>query len=484
MSFEEKDISQKWIENNYTHFDTPSCFLYHSKNNKNQFIPMPPPNITGKLHMGHALFLSLQDAKHRFLKNQGYNSLWAPGLDHAGIATYEKILEYKKKTGLGFNQASLEIEKTHKAKILEQIKSMGSLPDWRFYTYTLDYEEFTYTILDKFKEEGLLYFDGDQWCLNMESLAKELLEDINQGHFKISPDYSFKNLIPFLEKIEPWKISRKIEWGTIFPYQLIDGEIIKCEDKELRLDTWFNSSLFIFGILKNQKDLDSFYPANLIETGGDILFFWCARMLMMSLFIHKHQDSLGLDIKSKYCFDKIYLHGIIRDNNGEKFSKSLGNGIDPLDMIRKYGADATRLFLLTRSGAGEDIIFDEKDLGTYAKFINKIYQSARFLSINADKAGLNKLSIRASSNIKFLAIKEKFIEFMEEDKYLEASRFIHSQYKSFFCDEYLEENKRGIWDLDKEKIEESIYLMIGLLGLLEPFCPHICHYLLDHFIDI
>lgn len=359
---------------------------------------------------------------------------------------------------------------------------MGALPDWTQLTYTLDldYQEFTLKILKLLWEDGRISYSDGQYYLDLKDLALELLEDLNKREIIITPSHELKNLTPFLNNLEKWNISRQIPWGTKLPFQITDGEIrFNLNSNSLEsLDTWFNSSLWpIASLIKNPELIKDFYPAQLIETGADILFFWCARMLMMGNYIYKNQHRLNLTINHKYPFYKIYLHGIIRDKNGEKFSKSLGNGIDPLDMIAKYGADATRMFLITRTGPGEDIIFNEDELITYKKFMNKIWQSARFFSMYASKIEMEKLSLNEEFCLppEMIRLQEEYIHQMENFKFLEAGRGIHSNFKSWFCDRWIEDHKNKIQSLDQETITEGIQLLNQWLTMMEPFCPFICY---------
>lgn len=447
---------------------------------------MPPPNITGKLHMGHALFLTLQDSLTRFYKNSGHPALWLPGLDHAGLATYEKIIKFQKKERLSYEEAASKLSATHREIILNQITKIGALPDWSYQTYTLDpeYQSFTLKILKLLFLDGRIYLRDGNIFLNLKDLALELLEDLKTNQIDITPSYEIKNLTPFLENFEDWNISRQIPWGTPLPFK-ITGEILEWHDEGSglgSLDTWFNSSLYPLASLMKHPELLEFYPAELIETGADILFFWCGKMLIMSNYIFKNQEKLGLNLKDKYAFRKIYLHGIIRDQNGEKFSKTLGNGIDPLDMIAKYGSDATRLFLATRTGPSEDIIFKEDDLIIYKKFMNKIWQSARFFSMYAAKSELEKIDSSLKINHpKLRELQDSYSNSMQKFNFLEASRMIHSEFKSFFCDQWIEENKGRIQGLDKETITEGILLLDQMLAMLEPFCPYICYEIKQQF---
>ena len=444
---------------------------------------MPPPNITGKLHMGHALFLTIQDSLSRFYKTCGYDTLWLPGLDHAGLATHDKIIQYQKDNPCSYEDASQYISSTHKEIILKQIQKMGALPDWDLLTYTMDndYQQFAKSILKLLWEDKRIYFKDGQFYLNIKDLALELKNDIDNNTIHIIPSTEIGELFNFLNNIEDWCISRQIPWGIKLPINE-DMSYSENPSHEHSLDTWFNSSLWpIACLIKKPELIKDFYPAQLIETGADILFFWCAKMLMMGNYIFKNQHRLNLTIPSKYPFYDIYLHGLIRDKHNRKFSKSLGNGIDPLDLIEKYGPDALRLFIISRTGPAEDMKFNENDLPGYKKFMNKIWQASRFFSMYAEKFQIPKLDHNFEYNCQELNnIQENFIQYMENYKFLEASRFIQHEFKSWFCDKWIEEHKNEIQQGNQQIIHEGLYILHQLLTMLNPFCPFITQEILNN----
>lgn len=449
----------------------------------NKYIPMPPPNITGKLHLGHALFLTIQDSLSRFYKTCGHDTLWLPGLDHAGLATHQKIIEYQTGNDCSYETAAEHISTTHKTIILKQIQKMGALPDWDLLTYTMDndYQEFALSILKLLWEDKRIYFKEGQFYLDIKDLALELKKDIQNNSINIFPSTETGQLFNFLDNIEDWCISRQIPWGIKLPINE-DLSFNNTPFHNHSIDTWFNSSLWPLAcLLKNPELIEKFYPAQLIETGADILFFWCARMLMMGNYIFKNQHRLSLNIKSKYPFHDIYLHGLIRDKQNRKFAKGLGNGIDPLDMIDKYGADALRLFIISRTGPAEDMKFNENDLPGFKKFINKIWQSSRFFSIYAEKHQISKLNeLFFIENEKLIKIQQQFINYMDNYKFLEASRFIQHEFKNWFCDIWIEENKQSIQNGEQKTIEEGLFILNQLLTLLNPFCPFITQEILNN----
>lgn len=427
---------------------------------------MPPPNITGKLHMGHALFLSIQDSLTRHYKSCGNETLWSPGLDHAGLATHAKIIEYQNLHNCDYTTASDYISITNKTIINSQIQQMGALPDWALSTYTMDadYQALTLEILQLMYNDGRISFDGKDYNLDISDLASELLSDIKNGSINIIPSTETGSLIHFLENIEPWCISRQIPWGIKLPF-----------DESMSLDTWFNSSLWPIGcLIKNPELLEKFYPAQLIETGADILFFWCSRMLMMCSYAYKNQNKLSISLHTKYPFKDIYLHGLIRDKHNRKFSKSLGNGIDPLDIISKYGTDPLRMMLMTKTGPAEDMKFNEADLSSYKKLQNKLWNAAKFFAINAEKCNISYSSIDIEDN-KLQEIQLEFIGYMNDYKFLEAGRFIHNKFTDWFCSYWIENNKATIQNGDTNKLLQGMNILEQFLAMLNNFMPYICY---------
>lgn len=495
---DEAAIYQSWKTHNLHSHQTPSSFKFHyyQPQSEHRYIPMPPPNITGKLHMGHALFLTIQDSLTRFYKASGHDTLWLPGLDHAGLATHAKIEAYREETQCSYKDASDYISQAHKSIILKQIESMGALPDWDYLTYTMNdsYQNFALDIFRLLCEDKKIHYAEGQYYLDMNELAAELLADIENGTIQILPETEKGALLEFLKNIEPWCISRQIPWGLKMPADLLQA-INAQETQEHTLDTWFNSSLWPLACLMQQPELiDDFYPGKLIETGADILFFWCARMLMMGNYLYQNQHRLkdkngdSIKLSQKYPFYTIYLHGIIRDKFGRKMSKSLGNGIDPLDMIAKYGTDALRLFIITRTGPAEDIKFNENDLIGFKKFQNKIWQSARFLSLYASQAQMPKLTQNSHdnpswNNEELKALQLAFCGHMENYEFLEASRLIHSQFKQWFCDQWIEQNKKDIQALSQDKINEGIWILNQMLTMLGIFCPFIASEIQKEFLQ-
>ncbi|MFZ3482170.1 class I tRNA ligase family protein [Sphingomonas sp. 3-13AW] len=331
------------------------------------FIPMPPPNITGRLHMGHALFSTIQDTTIRYARMRGHQALWLPGFDHAGLATQAKLDAEMIAAGLDPEGPSFEpfaeaYRRRLGGEIETQLRRTGASCDWSRRRFTMDegYTRAVEAAFDICRSRDMLYRDGEDWYLRMDGLAARLLSELDAGNLEIQPARGEAILREFLRNIEPWCISRQIRWGHRIP---IEGETAV-------LDTWFSSALWPFATLgwpADTPDMRRFYPATLIETGDDILFFWCARMLMMGLLL---TDTLP--------FTRILMHGIVRDAEGRKMSKSLGNGIDPLGIIDKYGSDGMRIALLEGCAPGTDLRIRDERLQAGRGFTTKLWNIGRF----------------------------------------------------------------------------------------------------------
>jgi valyl-tRNA synthetase len=249
-------------------------------------------------------------------------------------------------------------------------------------------------------------------------------------------------------------------------FPLKKKNIEQCDDT---LDTWFLSSLWPFATLgwpDKTPDYNKFYPAQLIETADDILFFWCARMLMMGKLCTK-----------QYPFKDIYLHGIIRDSKGKKMSKGLGNGIDPLTIIDKYGTDALRWALASHTTAGQDMKLSEEQFNASKKFMNKIWQAGRFFHQHATRL---EIEYEATQNSYLSNFKETYNEHLNNYDFLQASTKLQHKFKHEFCDIWIEKNKKAIFNNDIDKIKEGISIYLDFLKLFSPFIPFIT-YKLDSF---
>ncbi|GAA0085125.1 valine--tRNA ligase [Clostridium sp. CTA-7] len=332
-----------------------------------------------------------------------------------------------------------------------------------------------------------------QWYVKMESLAKPAIDVVKNNETKFVPERFDKIYFNWMENIQDWCISRQLWWGHRIPvwYCTDCREIIvevdaptvcpKCGSKHLRqdedvLDTWFSSALWPFSTLgwpNKTDDLEYFYPTNVLVTGYDIIFFWVARMIFSGI---KNMD--------KTPFDTVLMHGIIRDSEGKKMSKSLGNGVDPLEVIDEYGADALRFMLVTGNSPGNDIRYIPERVESARNFANKMWNASRFVMMNLDKDIMNKYA-----DCKEYSLADKWIlsrmntlvkevtENMEKYELGIALQKVYDFMWTEFCDWYIELVKGVLYGED-EKQKGIVYnvlndvLQTGL-KLLHPVMPFI-----------
>ena len=330
-----------------------------------------------------------------------------------------------------------------------------------------------------------------QWFVKMEDLAKDAIEVYKNGDLNLIPDSLGKTYMNWLENIRDWCISRQLWWGHRLPvFYTEDGEIIVSEEdpdengylngkkvtqEEDTLDTWFSSALWPFATLgwpEETEDYKYFFPTDILVTGYDIIFFWVIRMVFSSIYN-----------TNKTPFDHVLFTGLIRDPQGRKMSKSLGNGVDPIDVVNKYGADALRFTIITGNSPGNDMRYDEKRIVASRNFANKLWNATRFVLMNVDE----------NDDIEFknldLSLEDKWIlkrlnNVVEEvsknlDKYeigLAASRIEDFIWEEF-CDWYIEFAKERLNsdDENKKAIVKKVllYVLKDMISLLHPFMPFI-----------
>ena len=336
-----------------------------------------------------------------------------------------------------------------------------------------------------------------QWFVKMEPLAKRALEVVKNGQIQITPKRWEKVYYNWLENIRDWTISRQIWWGHRIPaYYAEDGTVFvarnmeeaKAQAKEkfgkevsLReetdvLDTWFSSALWPFSTLgwpDKTPDLEKFFPTNALVTGADILFFWVARMVMMSLYIN-----------DEIPFSYVYLHGIIRDELGRKMSKSLGNSPDPLDLIAKYGADAIRFSFLYNTSQGQDIHFSEKLLEMGSTFANKVWNASRFVLSNLEDFGANAVIDEKEFKLedrwilsKLQTASRQINEYMNKYELDSAAKVAYEFFRGNFCDWYVEIAKTRVYGQEGSDKTVAQYVLKTVLDkglrMLHPFMPFI-----------
>ena len=365
-------------------------------------------------------------------------------------------------------------------KTVEKIKADGNLIKIETITHSVGFSERTDVMVEPYLSK--------QWFVKMKPLADAVLKDQENDDTKINfyPKRFEKTFNGWLENIEDWCISRQLWWGHRIPvyYHNETGEIY-CEveppkdienyhqDEDV-LDTWFSSALWPFSTLgwpENTADLERYFPTSCMVTGYDIIFFWVARMAISS----KH-------FLNKYPFKDCLIHGLIRDEKGRKMSKSLGNGIDPIDLIDKYGCDSMRLFLSTNSTPGLDMNFSTEKMEAGWNFINKLWNASRFVLMNKDedyKYEEPKIETEIDnwiiSKLNYI-IKQTTINL---DRYEfaiggnELMQFIWDD----FCSSYIEFTKPVLMGEDKvakkKVLDTLIYVLTCILKLLHPFIPFV-----------
>lgn len=677
----EGKLYQKWLDNRYFHAEP-------NQDKKPFTIVMPPPNITGQLHMGHALDNTMQDILTRFKRMQGYEALWQPGTDHAAIATEVKVIENLKKQGLdkdqlgrdGFLEKCWDWRKEYGGKIINQLHKLGSSADWERERFTMDEgcSRAVQEVFIKLYEKGYIYkgsriinwcpvcqtsisdaevehqeqdgffwhinypivgeegrfveiattrpetllgdtavavnpederytdligkmlelpltgrqipvvadayvdkefgtgcvkitpahdpndfevgkrhnlpelnimhddaainlpgskYDGmaryearkamvedlkelgllvkivphshnvgthdrckttvepmvkQQWFVRMDEMAKPAIEALKSGELKFVPESFGKTYLHWLENIRDWCISRQLWWGHRIPayYCAECGEIVVAREQptvcpkcgcthltqdEDTLDTWFSSALWPFSTLgwpDQTKDLEYFYPTDVLVTGYDIIFFWVIRMVFS-----------GIEQTGKTPFHTVLIHGLVRDSQGRKMSKSLGNGIDPLEVIDKYGADALRMTLITGNAPGNDMRFYWERVEASRNFANKVWNASRFIMMNLEKvpdakAALSDLTMADKwilSKVNTLA--KDVTENLDKYELGIALQKVYDFIWEEFCDWYIEMVKPRLWNEEDTTRAAAIWtlktVLIQSLKLLHPYMPFI-----------
>ena len=353
---------------------------------------------------------------------------------------------------------------------------------------------------------------SDQWFVKMEDLAKPAIEVAKNGQLNHIPERFEKIYFHWLEDIRDWCISRQLWWGHRIPawYCQDCGEIIvaeeaphtcsSCGSKNLKqdedvLDTWFSSALWPFSTLgwpDETPDLKYFYPTDVLVTGYDIIFFWVVRMVFSAM-----------EIMGEVPFSQVYVHGLVRDAEGRKMSKSLGNGIDPLEIIDKYGADALRFMLATGITPGNDMRFKEDRLEASRNFANKLWNASRFVIMNIKDEDGNLLPMGTGDGVCHgkgcsLTTSYEKLNLKDEDKWIinkvnETVKYVNKAMERYdlalagqaiyeliwneYCDWYIEFVKKRLWGEDEEDKMVVRFVLVSslknMLKLLHPFMPFI-----------
>jgi len=376
--------------------------------------------------------------------------------------------------------------------IVEDLKNEGFLVKIKDHSHNVGTHDRCSTIIEPMVSK--------QWFVKMESLAKPALEVVKTKKIKFIPERFEKTYFNWMENIQDWCISRQLWWGHRIPvwYCQDCGEVIvtadeptkctKCNSEKLKqdkdvLDTWFSSGLWPFSTLgwpQKTPDFKYFYPNSTLVTGYDIIFFWVARMIFSGLYC---ADDIP--------FENVLIHGIVRDANGKKMSKSLGNGVDPLEVIEQYGADALRFTLITGNAPGNDIRYYPERVEAARNFANKIWNASRFVLMNIDEEIMNKYKdckkytpadkwILSRMN----TLVKEVTDNIEKFELGIASQKVYDFIWGEFCDWYIELLKPVMYGEDEEAKGVAFNVLnkvlVTSLQLLHPIMPFITEEIYTH----
>ena len=410
------------------------------------------------------------------------------GLTH-NLEIIEVFDENFKMGNLVPEYAGLDLLEARK-KIVEKLKELGVLVKIEDYTHNVaKHDRCGCTIEPKV---------SDQWFVAMKDLAKPAIEAVKTKKTRFIPEKFEKTYFNWLDNIQDWCISRQIWWGHQIPaYYCKDCGAInveiekpekcsKCGSKNLKqdpdtLDTWFSSALWPFSTLgwpEETEDLKTFFPTNTLVTGYDIIFFWVVRMMFSSL------EQMG-----EVPFKDVFIHGIVRDSQGRKMSKSLGNGIDPLEVIEKYGADSLRYSLISGTSAGNDMRFIPEKLELAGNFGNKIWNAAKFVLMNLEDCDKDFLNSDIQELEPTLQLEDKWIlsklNTLSKEVAINMDNYdlgvaldkVYTFIWNEFCDWYIEIVKTRLYDKENKTRKTAQYVLNKVLGdalkLLHPFMPFV-----------
>lgn len=377
---------------------------------------------------------------------------------------------------------------TARRKTIEKLEELGLMEKIEDHPMVIPYGDRSNVVI-----EPML---TDQWFVDAPKLAVKAIEAVEKGDMEFVPKSYEKTYFEWMRNIQPWCISRQLWWGHQMPiWYGPDGEIF-CEENaeeaqaaadkhygkhvELTretdvLDTWFSSGLWAFSTLgwpDKTEYLDTFYPTSVLVTGFDIIFFWVARMMMMSMYMMK-----------RVPFKKCYIHGLVRDEQGRKMSKSKGNTVDPMDTIEKYGADALRFFMAAMETQGRDINMSENRIAGYRNFATKLWNAARFGEMNEVSLpkDFDETKVKSAVN-KWIIAKAKqatkdVTDNLNAFRFSDAANAVYQFVWGSFCDWYIEMIKPILYGNNEEEKQETkasfAWVLKRILVILHPFMPFI-----------
>lgn len=375
-----------------------------------------------------------------------------------------------------------------RAKTIETLTQMGLMDKIEDHPMVIPYGDRSGVVIEPLMT--------DQWFVDAPVLAKEAIRAVEQGEMEFVPKSYEKTYFEWMRNIQPWCISRQLWWGHQMPIWYGPDGTIFCEESEEEaqtaaekhygksvaltretdvLDTWFSSGLWAFSTLgwpDKTPYLDTFYPTSVLVTGFDIIFFWVARMMMMSMYMMK-----------KVPFKKCYIHGLVRDEQGRKMSKSKGNTVDPMDTIEKYGADALRFFMAAMETQGRDINLNESRIAGYRNFATKLWNAARFGEMNGcqGREDFDEKTVQHPVN-KWIVAKAKqatkeVTDNLNNYRFSDAANAVYQFVWGTFCDWYIEMIKPILYgNNEAEKAETKAcfaWVLDRILVILHPFMPFI-----------
>jgi valyl-tRNA synthetase len=375
-----------------------------------------------------------------------------------------------------------------RAVVVEELKERGYFIKQEPHTHEIGHCYRCHTIIEPYLSE--------QWFVKMKPLAQAAIETVKKGETVFYPQRWEKVYMNWMHNIRDWCISRQIWWGHRIPVYYCrecdevftsveePKECRKCESGEIYqdedvLDTWFSSQLWPFSTLgwpENTEDLHYYYPTSVLVTDPGILFFWVARMMMS-----------GMKFMEKTPFWDVYIHGVVMDAQGRKMSKSLGNGIDPLEVVEEYGADAMRYTIINITPLGQNLLLSMDKFNVGARFANKIWNASRYILMNIEEGSYGDIKKENldTADKWILTVYEETVErvnrFLKEYRLNDASSLIYEFFWHEFCDWYIEISKVKLYSRDNDLRSCAqvmiIHILEGCMRLLHPFMPFITEHI-------